>query len=681
MNFFQRTPFLRLLLSLISGIVVFQYIKFGCLMKLTLLLFVILLTLTAFLLKKTKYAYKFRWLFGVGILILFFLIGYVVSEIKQKKTDFPYINQKELFVVDIQERPLIKPNSIVCQVQVNGFKTDTQFVKISSKALIYVSKDSLSLNLKKGDILSIKTTFQNPPKSLNPEGFDYDKFLFRKGIAATAFVRQNEWRLLFNNQTFSIVALAETWRDRLLSIYQKLNLPNDQFAVLAALTLGYKDALEPDVAENYSHSGAMHILAVSGLHVGVVFWIFQTVFTFLFKKLRYKYLSTVFTICALWLYAFITGLPPSVIRATTMFSLVSVGTSIGRKAQIYNTISVSAFMILLWNSNILFDVGFQLSYAAVIGIVYLQPKISSLIYLKHKWMKWWWDLTAVSLAAQITTLPLSIYYFSQFPNYFLLSNYIAIPLATFIIYIAVAYLVLSPVLFLAYIPALLLKVFLRVLNLSIAFIHDLPNAISMWYISGFQVFLLFTLLLFFVIYMDNRKYWSIFTFIFIILFFVCNISFINLKSYNINRMIVFADNKNSHINIISNRNNIVFTTDSIVSKKSFQKYWGLNHLKSANYINQVNSRMLTINDKRIFILTDDSLNRMTAIEPINVDFLIIGNAIKVNAKQIISCVNPKTCIVDSSISSWYTDNIKEICTKNGIEFYSVAEHGAYVYDF
>ncbi|GAB1417006.1 ComEC/Rec2 family competence protein [Paludibacter sp.] len=635
----------------------------------------------AFFVRKTKFAFKYRWLSGVGILSLFFFIGYLASENEYKKSIFPYTENQELFIVNILEKPQIKPNSIMCKVMVEGYKTDTRFVKISSKALIYLSKDSLSLNLKKGDVLSVRTKYQSPAGALNPEGFDYARFLLRKGITATAFVRQNEWRLISSNKNLSIVTLAENWRDKLLSIYQKLNLPNDQFAVLAALTLGYKDALEPDIAENYSYSGAMHILAVSGLHVGVVFWIFQTIFSFVFKKISIKFISTAFTVCALWLYAFITGLPPSVIRATTMFSLVSIGTSIGRKAQIFNTISVSAFVILLLNPNVLYDVGFQLSYAAVIGIVYFQPKISSLLYVKNKLLKWWWDLTAVSLAAQITTLPLSLFYFNQFPNYFLLSNYIAIPLATFIIYVAVLYLVISPFGWLTYLPALVLKSLLFLLNYLVAFIHDLPKSVSYWYVDVFQVIMLLLILTFFAVYQDIKKYWAFVMILVSINIFVGSVLYQNIESSKVNRILVFADNKNSHINIVSKRDNIMFSTDSIAAMKNFRKYWGINRFAKPKFNRLNESELHIINNKMMLFLTDSLLINKSTDNPLKVDVLIIGNGIRYNPKRVFECVNPKLCVADNSLSTHYIDKLRKFCVENDVSFYSVAEHGAYIHDF
>ena len=183
--------------------------------------------------------------------------------------------------------------------------------------------------------------------------------------------------------------------------------------MLAALTLGYKDALTPELRESFSTTGAMHVLAVSGLHVGIIFVVLEFLLSFLNRWRFGKRLKPILIIVLLWSYAFITGLSPSVLRSSVMFSCMAFGGVLGRKSNTYNTIFVSAFFLLFFNADLLFDVGFQLSYSAVIAIVYFQPKIAGLLYVRNRFLRWAWDLAAVSLAAQIGTAPFAIFYFHQ----------------------------------------------------------------------------------------------------------------------------------------------------------------------------------------------------------------------------------------------------------------------------
>ncbi|MDD4199289.1 MAG: ComEC/Rec2 family competence protein [Paludibacter sp.] len=682
MSFLQRTPFFRLLVSLVCGIVAFQYMELFGLTRLILLIIAVSLMLISYFFHQSAQAYSLRWLFGVGVVLLFFLMGYFLSARKYQQATFTQLDQQDVFVGRLLAAPGEKNNSMACKMQVEGIYAGTKVIKeMSSPALVYVAKDSVSLQLKRGDILLFRSTFQRPSGAMNPKGFDYAVYLANKGIRATAYVRAGEWKLISHQKGFSLQFWAEQCRYKLLQIYEKLELSKDQFAVLAALTVGYTEALDPDVRESFSHSGTMHILSVSGLHVGVIYLVLQTALSLLFKKTKWKFISAVFTVCALWVYAFVTGLPPSVVRATTMFSLVAVGVALGRKSQIYNTISVSAFAILLYDPNLLFDVGFQLSYCAVIGIVWFQPKISSLLYMKQKWLKWWWDLTAVSLAAQIATLPLVLYYFHQFPNYFLLANYVAIPLSTFIIYLAVAFLILFPVSWLAFIPRFLLKSMLWLLNASVDFFHDLPYAISICYLNFFQLFLLFAVLVFFSFYLENKKYWSLMATLCILLGFVLSHVLVHYQTSKLNQLVVYADRKHTHVNLITRHHHQVITTDSTAAFLSASNYWEKCKLHNPEYKIIHSSGFFSFQGKKILILTDSLLHRKTTHTPIKTDFLIIGNGLKPRAKELLSCVTPKNCIADQSISPWYVDQLRESCRAKRISFYSVAEQGAFIYDF
>ena len=364
-----------------------------------------------------------------------------------------------------------------------------------------------------------------------------------------------------------------------------------------------------------------------------------------------------------------------------MFSLVAVGLALERKSQIYNTISVSAFVILLYDPNLLFDIGFQLSYCAVIGIVWFQPKISSLLYVKQKGLKWWWDLTAVSLAAQIATLPLALYYFHQFPNYFLLANYIAIPLSTLIIYLAVAFIILFPVSWLAFIPGLLLKSMLWLLNTSVGYIHDLPHAVSICYLNFFQLILLFSVLVFFSFYLGNKKHLSLMATLCILLIFVLSHIFVHYQTLQLNQLVVYADRKHTHVNVIARHHHQVFTTDSTAASMSASNYWKSMKLHNPAFEMLNSSCFFVFQGKKILILTDNLLHRKTTNIPIETDFLIIGNGLKPRAAELLSCVLPKICIVNQGITSWYVNQLKTICREKGIRFYSIAEQGAFIYDF
>ena len=617
-------------------------------------------------------------MFGVGISLLIMNLGYFLANQQNKKSLFEPYNHQAIYTVELLEAAEEKAKTVMCKVEVESYSDSAQNVKLTNCAVLYIEKDSASLQLQKGDKLFVDTKFTPPSENLNPNGFNYAEYLARKGIRATAYIPADKWHKYDTRTQFSIISLAEKTRQRLLNIYRDLDLGDNEFAVVAALTLGYKDALDEDIQRNFSRSGAMHILAVSGLHVGVIYIILNFVFGLIFRK--NKFISTIFTICALWSYAFITGLPPSVVRAVTMFSLVEVGSAISRKSQIYNTISVSAFFIILLNPNIVFEVGFQLSYMAVVGIVYFQPKIARAIYIKNKYLKYLWDFLSVSLAAQITTLPFALYYFHQFPNYFLITNLIAIPLSSLIIYTAVLCLALSPFPSILFIPGFILKFLLKILNKTVQIVHNLPFAITISYINLLEFIALALFIILIAFYFERRRFKLLITSLSALLIFFASHTYTHVKNINRQELIVYADNRATSINIIEGNNQLVISNDSIQTQRVASNFWGLNKLKKAKFHPLENSHIFSMQKVKIVVLSDDLLARKTTQTPLQTDILIIGNKASQSCREALNCITPKLCIIDSSISPYYAGILKQDCVTKGISYYDTSEKGAFRFD-
>lgn len=682
MNFLQRNPFFRLLLPLIAGIVAFRLISVGVYFYAILSSLAFLLIITSLLIKNTSVQYKFRWFFGAGVYLLIFQLAFFLLSQREKKLQFEPMNQKGIFEVKITESPVIKENSVLCRIKVKSFfSTDSGHLAAKGKALIYIAKDSSSVLLRSGDLLLIQSVFKKPDGIVNPNGFDYATYLSRQGISATSFISKDSWVKTGTDKNFSIIRTAEHLQHKLLDVYRRFEIKGDEYAVLAALTLGSKDALHPELRQNYTTSGGMHILAVSGLHVGVIYLVLNFLIQFFDRKHKFKLLKSIVIIILLWLYALITGLPPSVIRSTLMFSLVALGTGLERKSQIFNTISMAAFIMLIINPDFLYDVGFELSFSAVIAIVYFQPKIAKWLVFKNKILRWAWDLTAVSLAAQVGTAALSIYYFHQFPNYFLITNFIAIPFATFIIYTAVALYICSPIPYVSTFIAFILNKMLLILNISIGSIHHIPFSLTKTPINGLQLLITISTIILISFYLHNKRFKPLITGLCLILVFCCINIFIEYKSLNTKKVIVFSDNRNTHINFQNNKKNYVFTTDSVSLHKVIDNYIIQNKLSSPQKITECqfyNDGFAVFHNKRFMIITDNQLKGKTTGKKLFVDYLIIGNKIKPAISGILDCISPKKIIVDKSISEWYTNKIKIMCRQKNIAFYSVAESGAFV---
>jgi competence protein ComEC len=680
MDFLQRTPFFRLLLPFMIGIILYQFVELLHWSLYAMFGLSGILILFSFAIRVPKRQFQFRWLFGCGIFLFMLSLAYSLSSEREKADTFDYFHKKGIYRVELSSAPIEKANSYLCKVDVSQFFNAT-WKPARGQAILYIQKNKAASKLLFGDRLLVEAEFTPPEKPLNPDGFDYAAYLKRQGVGATCYVSSGGWLLTDRNTGFSIRRESDKWRNYLLDVYRKFNIQGDEFAVLAALTLGYTDDLQPDLRASYSATGAMHILSVSGMHVGVVYIVMAFLLGFLNKSQRQKVFKTLFIMLCLWAYAFLSGLSAAVIRATLMFTFVALATCLDRKSQIYNTIFMSILAMLLYNPNFLYDVGFQLSYSAVLSIIFFQPIVDKLYNPTNRFSKFTWEMFSVSIAAQLGTTPFTLYYFQQFPNYFLVTNFIAIPLSSLVIYLAMALFMFSFVPYLSVVVAFLLKWSLWMLNYFIVWIQNLSYSVSHFSLDVKQTIVLFLAIFCLSGYYFSKKFTTLFVGLASLLI-ACLFNFqTNYKTLTTKRMIVYAGQKNTHINFINRNQNSVYSTDSIELERIAKIFWQNQKLDKPRYLHLNNwfyEEFACFEGVRVLVLTQDFLKRKTTNAPLELDYLIIGNRLKPKIDQILECVHPRKIIVDKSISKWYTEDIKQACSVRQIRFYSVAEQGAYV---
>ena len=308
------------------------------------------------------------------------------------------------------------------------------------------------------------------------------------------------------------------------------HLNTESSALCKALCIADKSELNTTVKKDFSRAGASHILAVSGMHVGIIFTAISTLIGLISKSRKFKHISSIITICFLWFYAFICGLQPSITRACTMFTIPIIGKLIKRDASSLNSLLFTAFCMVIYDYRNLFNLGFQLSFLAVAGILLFQERIFNILHLQNKILIWIWSLTSVSIAAQITTLPLTIYYFHNIPVLSLLSNLFVVPLATLIIYFSGGLLTfqLTPI---SNVFSLIINKLSLYLNFFIEKISETPySVIENINISVFQVILLYIEILLIKHFFTHKKpttlMWIIFNFILFIVYDIINLLFL-----------------------------------------------------------------------------------------------------------------------------------------------------------
>ena len=432
----QRHPSIRLLVPLVVGIVAGWYLHIPDLPGLWISFIVSWVAfLATYLLSK-----RFTWLFGWILNICLVCWGYILTSWQLAQTDFIFSDQREAYMAVVKEAPQEKPRTFLLPSDI--FTPEGQ----SHRFLLYVAKDSASSCVNSGDTLLIQARLQAPNNDAMTDGFDYVGYLKRKGVTGTAYVAAGRWQLRGHNDHMGWIGRLQDYRTVVLDRYQYLGFAGDSYAVLSALTTGVKEDLSDELRETYSVAGVSHVLALSGLHIGLIYGFLLLFFMPLWRRVSwFKPFSLCLVIAILWAFAIFTGLSTSVIRSAIMFSIHAIASFREEKPASLHVLALTAFGMLLFRPLWLFDVSFQLSFVAVASIMILQPRLSSLLPEPSLWVaKKMKDILTVSIAAQIGTAPLIILYFHRFSTHFLLSNLLVLPLITLIMYGAVAMMLTTP---------------------------------------------------------------------------------------------------------------------------------------------------------------------------------------------------------------------------------------------
>lgn len=461
----QLYPVLRLALFLIAGIVLGELL-YGVLS------FKAWFAATVVSLLLTLLAWKHCILQSVMIFITCMLFGGSLVSVELDKAYIPVPDKDMAYSAVVISQPVVSGKVIRCDLMIADVSHP---VKV--KASIY--RDERADKLRVGDGIKAVSLLEKPSGYADSD-FDYGRYLLYHGYVATTFIYIDEWsKAVVDLTRLSLIQrtriAALVFRDRLLRRYTDMGFSGQSYAVLAAMTLGDKSSLSDRLKEDYSVSGASHILALSGLHLGIIY----AILSLIFLRRRWQIASQVLILLAIWTYVFIVGMSASVVRSAVMITVYSFVSLLNRNKMSLNTLAVAAVVILIVNPLYLYDVGFQMSFAAVFFIILFYRPVLNLMpgcVMGIPVIRQIWQMMSVSLAAQIGVAPLIAFYFGRFSCYFLLTNIIVVPAATIILYGAVLMAALS---FVPYLQTLLSALLLKVvvlLNSGVSFVAELPGA-------------------------------------------------------------------------------------------------------------------------------------------------------------------------------------------------------------
>ncbi|MDB2419991.1 ComEC family competence protein [Flavobacteriaceae bacterium] len=661
-------PF-HFLLFLIAGICCqfyTDYWNYGIVISSCILIF---LSLTAYLQRKTLFFVFITW-------ITFFLTGMILVYENDTTNHTNYFQKhvkntsKSILAIE----KVLKPGNyhhkyVAGVIQVDGKKT-------IGHVLLNIEKDSTRLLFNTGDLLFLKNKFEDIKTSLNPHQFNYKHYLKKQGINQQVYATHQEI-LLLDESKFSLLRFIDAFRVNIQKSLRRYHFTEDELAVMNALLLGQRQEISKELSDNYSKAGAIHILAVSGLHVGIILLILSFVLKPLERVNKGILIKLVLVILFLWFFALLAGLSASVIRAVTMFSAIAIGQFFNKRNAIEHSLIFSMFIILLWNPLFLFDVGFQLSYTAVFGIIWVQPVLSQLWKPTFFIVDKGWQLITVSVAAQLGVLPISLFYFHQFPGLFFISNLIIIPFLGVIIGLGLVVLVLS---YVSILPLFLEGFYgdiISILNKVVVFVARQENFLFseisfssvkmifsyLFIISGFQLFLK----------LNAKRY---FLFLGSILAFQCVFIVEKYTKAQKSELIVFHKSKNT---IIGKRKGSSFevyhSMDSlqISSQKLLINYKVGENISSQNYLKL--SNLMYYKKKVVLIIDKDGLYN---IKELDSPIVVLRQSPKINLQRLVKKLKPAIIIADGSNYKSYIENWKTTCKNLKIPFWTTYNQGAYI---
>jgi competence protein ComEC len=560
-----------------------------------------------------------------------------------------------------------------------------EWVATHGKSFLYLSVGDEQKLPVYGDHLLVSGTPTELPFPANPYEFNYKRFLTFQNIFHQHFVKEGTWMIFDHTPRSKIMATSykvRAWAKGVMETYVQGERERD---IALALVLGIKEGLDQEIKNSYSAAGAMHVLAVSGLHVGIVYGILLLFFGKLQHHARGKWALAVLSLLILWFYAFVTGLSPSVLRAVTMFSFIVVARATGFTTNIYNTLAASAFILLLYNPFLIMSVGFQLSYMAVFGIVYLHP----IIYRSFTFSGWLpdkiWTITCVSLAAQLATFPLGLLYYHQFPTYFLFSNLVVIPAAFLILCLGLGLLAVQAIPWAASLLGWLLKWVIFGVNSSVMFVESLPySQVKDVFINVPQVWcILFGLLSFLLFFQYRQVRYFYYSFLAVMVFAFAGM-WMKWERWGRSEVVFYQVNGVQAVDFI-HRGRVNSRIDSSLihdaNRWRFHVYpnrmvAGLS--PSPQPIKPPPTRALPFGDLVVFKgVSFLFLHQIPALEhPLEVDYLVLSGNGRWELHDLPMHIRFKNLIIDSSNKYYLAEKWKKEALEKGWTVYSIPHEGA-----
>ncbi|MEP6674253.1 MAG: ComEC/Rec2 family competence protein [Ferruginibacter sp.] len=687
----KKAPFIRLLVPFITGIIIQFYLKPAA----SVIIAGIICSgfmYCVYQLLPLAVKYKLQPVAGIVFFILIALTGSLCTRQKDIRNNTAWYgnhyHDSDLLLVKINEPPVEKLKSYKAEGDVESVIHGDTDINCKGKILLYLVKDSVTALLKYGDRILINKKIQRISNSGNPGAFNYERYASFQQIFHNVFLKSQDFICLNEKKPGWFNLFIFSLQKNILAGLKKNIHGTDELGIAEALLIGYKEDLDKDLVQAYSNTGVVHIIAISGLHIGLIYimlvWVFDRI-PFIKKA---KFLKLLLVLLCLWLFTLLTGASASVLRSAVMFTFIVLGKSSGKKTSIYNSLAVSAFLLLLYDPFFLWDVGFQLSYFAVVGIVAFQQPVYNFFYIKNKWIDKIWKMAAVSIAAQIFTFPVCIYYFHQFPNFFLITNIIAVPLSSLILFAEIFLLAFAWIPLIATWLGKLTSLLLWLMNNIILTVNSMPYALcDQLSFSATETWLLYGVVLCgcYGLISGNK--------ILFISFLICLLCMEIMQANdqwitkNQQQFIVYNVPQQQAMDFIEG-NNFHFVGDSTLEEDGLLQNF---HLKPARIALRIRNKTNDLPDffsanhffffgNKKILLVDSPLLYEPSTVKLNVDMIILSRNVKVAIAQLAAVFNCDQYILDASNSLWKIGKWKKECEELHLRCHAVSEQGAFISD-
>ncbi len=693
--------FMRLLLPFAAGIFIAWFLKIYFPDWSVLLTAFLFLLTEKIIYKRAVWLFRYKWVSGIFIYIALIVTGSKLTQtfydVNRQNHFSNYLNDAEYALLQIQEPPEDKGQNRRMVVSVFGIERNNVIHSCTGNALLYLPKDSSTMSVEYGDCIAVRNKFKLPNSPVNPEQFDLKKYLTLKNIYYTISPQQGEWRLTGINQGNFFFKKTYELRNNCLAIIDKSIEPQREKSVLSALILGNRDHLDYDVIQSYTSAGVIHILAVSGLHVGLIYLLLNSIFNFFDRMNKWKIIRVPLMILIIWGVAVITGSSGSVVRAAMMITLIIIGKNLRWRIHTVNIVAASAFIILLlYGPLIIFDVGFQLSVCAILGISLLTKPISALLEINNKFLLYVWQITVVSFAATLGTVPLTLFYFHQFPLYFALANIIAIPLSTITIYGGLIMLILSSVPYISWGISKAVTTLLLALDSYISHIEMLPHSVIK--ISYFPLVCLLLIALAIVtlyLFIQSKRRVNLYLTIVSVTLIVSIISVHSAIIRKQKSITVFSFPGKTVLQLSANGHSILFADEEVMindwNSRYFQQLWQKRKITESKLLSTkileedstqvfnnnicLQKHFIQINDKRIAVLS--SLPQYIPKEKLKVDYLVLANNPEINISDLLNYFSFKQLILATSNYRKKTERWMNEAKELNVLCHAVTPQGAF----